>query len=248
MRVGKEGGTLNSRLFESLRAEIIGGKLLPGQRLKAGALATSYDVSLNVIREALNRLAGERLVDFAPQFGFTVRSLSADDLEDLVEQRIVFESLALRKCMERSSVEWQSEVLAAHHRLARTPMLEEGGSGELAAAWLARHDEFHSTVLKGCGSQRLYQMIRQMAEAGEMYHRALLPVVGRDREMEAEHEALTQAVMGGDTERAVTILRTHQEKTRDLMVPLLREAEAEAMVKIKAPASRSAGALAKPVA
>lgn len=224
MRASKEGTTLNSRLFEALRAEVIGGKLLPGQRLKVAALAAAHDVSLNVIREALNRLAGEKLVDFEPQQGFTVRSLSAEDLEDLVEQRVIFEGLALRRCIERSSIEWQSEVLAAHHRLDRTPLLvDQDGGKVLNPLWVARHDEFHDVMLQGCGSPRLFQMVRQMAEAAEMYHRALLPAVNSDSQMDSEHRALLDAVLAGDADRAVSILTTHVLRTRDVMLPLLRK-------------------------
>src|SRR4051812_12034189 len=83
MRMGKEGLTLNVRIFDALRTDIVTGKLLPGQRLKALSLAKYYEVSLNVIREALNRLAGEKLVEVEPQQGFAVRTLSSEDLEDL---------------------------------------------------------------------------------------------------------------------------------------------------------------------
>ncbi|MGE4056426.1 MAG: GntR family transcriptional regulator, partial [Vicinamibacterales bacterium] len=106
MRVGKDGRTLNTRVFEALRAAILNGDLLPGQRLKASSLARTYEVSLNVIREALNRLAGEKLVELEPQFGFAVRQLSAEDLDDLVRQRIILEGIALRQCLQRGSLEW----------------------------------------------------------------------------------------------------------------------------------------------
>ncbi len=237
MRVSKDGASLNSRLFEALRAEIIGGELLPGQRLKVAALATLHDVSLNVVREALNRLAGEKLVDFEPQQGFTVRSLSAEDLEDLVDQRVIFEGLALRRCIERSSIEWQSEVLAAHHRLDRTPLLvDKGATKVLNPQWVARHDEFHSVMLQGCSSPRLFQMIRQMAEAAEMYHRALLPAVNSDSQRDSEHRELLEAVLEGDADRAVRVLTTHVERTRDLMLPLLKRGAGGNTVAVAAPA------------
>lgn len=226
MRIGKDGGTLNSRLFDALRADILHGRLPPGQRLKASALATSHEVSLNVIREALNRLAGEGLVDFEPQLGFAVRRLSVEDLQDLVEQRIALESMALRRCIQRASVEWQSEVLAAHHRLSCTPMLEPGSAANLNPQWLARHEDFHSTVLIGCGSKRLYQMTRQMAEAAEIYHRALLPVADSEAEMAKEHQDLLEVILAGDADRAIEILGSHLETTRDRMLPMLRALEA----------------------
>src|SRR4051812_31013723 len=117
MRVGKNGATLNSSVFEALRADVLSGKFPPHQRLKVATLADAHGVSFNVVREALNRLAGEGLVDIEPQFGFSVRGMSSADLEDLVAQRVALEGRALRQCIERSCLDWQSQVLAAHHRL-----------------------------------------------------------------------------------------------------------------------------------
>jgi DNA-binding GntR family transcriptional regulator len=225
MQVDKNGTTLNSRVFESLRAQVLSGKLLPRQRLRVASLASAHGVSLNVIREALNRLAGQGLVEVEPKFGFSVRGVSSRDLKDLVTQRILFESIALRECIARSSAEWQSEVLAAHHRLRKTPMKLDSDATSLNPQWLARHDEFHGVMLEACGSPRLYQMIRQMAEAAELYHRALLPVLARDREMEDEHEQLLAAILAEDADDAVRILTLHLEKTRDVMLPLLNELE-----------------------
>ena len=59
MRIDKNGGTLNTRVFETLRGDILAGKHLPEERLRVAALAHAHGVSPNVIREALNRLAGE---------------------------------------------------------------------------------------------------------------------------------------------------------------------------------------------
>jgi GntR family carbon starvation induced transcriptional regulator len=227
MQIDKNGTTLNTRVFESLRSQVLSGKLLPLQRLRVASLATAHGVSLNVIREALNRLAGQGLVDVEPKFGFSVRGLSTGDLQDLVSQRIVFESIALRKCISSSCPEWQSEVLAAHHRLRKTPMKLDSDSTSLNPQWLTRHDEFHRVMLEACGSPRLYQMIRQMAEAAELYHRALLPVLARDGEMEVEHEQLLAAILSEDADDAVRILTLHLEKTRDVMLPLVGELESK---------------------
>jgi GntR family carbon starvation induced transcriptional regulator len=222
MRLVKDESTAKSSLLEVLRGDIVRGRLQPGQRLKTASLAKNHGASLTVVREALSRLAGEQLVDFEPQMGFAVRQLSVEDLCDLVDQRILFESIALRRCMASADVEWQSEVLAAHHRLARTPMLEPGKDSELSAQWIERHDEFHSVVLNACGSPRLFRTIRQMAQETQIYHRALLPVVSRDEEMEQEHAQLAEAIIEGDCDQAIHLLVLHQEKTRDVMLPLLK--------------------------
>ncbi len=227
MQVEKKGATLGSRVFERLRAEIVNGELPPGQRLSPSVLASTYEVSLNVVREALNRLAGERLIDVQPNFGFSVRSLSAEDLTDLVQQRITLESIALRNAIALSTLRWRSEVLAAHHRLHETPLTIKGTPRRLNPDWIARHDEYHSATLAACGSPRLFQIVKNLAEAAEIYHRALLPVVSRDADMESEHSDLLKHILASDADRAIKVLTAHLEKTRDVMLPLLLRSDAE---------------------
>ena len=220
----KHGGTLISRVFTDLRAQLLAGAFVPRQRLRVATLAGANGVSLNVVREALNRLAGEGLVEVEPNCGFSVRALSVDDLVDLVAQRVTLESIALRQCIQHSSPDWQASVLAAHHRLRKTPLTLDDEQKSLNPQWLARHDDFHRVMLEACGSPRLFQMVRQLADAAEMYHRALLPATGRDEEMEREHEALLAAILDEDVDLAVETLKSHLERTRDVMVPLLKNA------------------------
>ena len=218
----KGGGTLIARVFADLRAQLLRGDFVPRQRLRVATIAGAHGVSLNVVREALNRLAGEGLVDVEPNCGFSVRGLSVEDLVDLVAQRVVLESIALRQCMEHSSPDWQASVLAAHHRLRKTPLALDDEANSLNPLWISRHDEFHRVMLEACGSPRLFQMARQLADAAELYHRALLPATGRDEEMAREHEALLNAILAEDADRAVDVLKAHLERTRDVMVPLLK--------------------------
>jgi len=223
MRKTKDGRTLNAAVFERLRDDILTGKLLPGQQLKVSQLAEAHGVSLNVVREALNRLAGEQLVEIEPQYGFTVRGLSAEDLVDLFQQRIIFEGIALRQSIAKGDLEWQSQVVAAHHRLSRTPMTSPDDATKLNPQWLARHEEFNFVMMQACGSKRLLQIVRQLAEASAIYQRALLPVLSESAERETEHADLLDAILAGDADKAASVLTLHMRKTCDRMLPFLMQ-------------------------
>ncbi|WP_235837767.1 GntR family transcriptional regulator [Chitinasiproducens palmae] len=215
------GQTLNGELFGRLKESILTGELLPGQRLKVSQIAENNGVSLNVVREALNRLAGEQLVEVVPQIGFAVRGLSSDDLRDLVRQRIIFEGVALRQAIGRGDLDWQAELVAAHHKLSRTPITEPHAPDRMNPLWLARHEEFNLAMMKSCGSPRLYQIVRQLAEATAIYQRALLPCIETKAELNSEHSELLDAILRGDPDASVNILAHHLEEMRDLMLPFL---------------------------
>ncbi|MFB5080827.1 GntR family transcriptional regulator [Raoultella sp. C349492] len=221
MKTLKEGRSLNQTIYARIRELILTGQLIPGNKLKISELAHRFDVSLNVIREALNRLAGELLVEVAPQQGFSVRGLDADDLRDLTEQRILFESIALRKSIATRDVEWQARLVAANHRLVHTPQTLTEEPGKLNPGWHSRHEDFNFIMMENCGSDWLFLMIKQLAEAFSIYQRVLLPVTAEEGERNADHNELLEAILANDADRATAILTEHLNQTRDVMLSAL---------------------------
>src|SRR3954471_8867484 len=104
MSTSKASRSLTERVYGGLRADIVGGRFSPGERLRPTELAALNGVSLNVVREALNRLAGERLVQASPQQGFAVVQVSAVDLADLTDARVLVETAALRRSIEQGDL------------------------------------------------------------------------------------------------------------------------------------------------
>ena len=85
-----------------MRADILAGRFDPGARLSPRELATEFEVSLSVVREALSRLAEHGLVVATPQLGFSVVSLDVDDLVDLTKVRVLIEGAALREAVQHT--------------------------------------------------------------------------------------------------------------------------------------------------
>ena len=126
--VGANAGSapsLSVAVHDKMRTEILAGRFDPGSRLSPRELATEFDVSLSVVREALSRLAEQGLVVATPQLGFSVVSLDTEDLRDLTKVRVLIEGEALREAVEHTDVEYETSVVAAHHRLTRTPFLAD---------------------------------------------------------------------------------------------------------------------------
>jgi GntR family carbon starvation induced transcriptional regulator len=216
MTAPRDRGTLGGHVYEQIRGAILSGQLRPGQRLKVSDLATRHQVSLNVVREALNRLTGEQLVRAEPQVGFAVTDLSVEDLADLVKVRLAIETTALRWSIELGDMAWESQVVAAHYRLANTPMTADGESGLLTYDWIRAHSEFHAVVFSGCSSRRLQDITRTLSDAAELYRRWSLPLAPRD--LPGEHAEIMQATLARDGDRAVRALSAHIERTRNTIV------------------------------
>ena len=77
------------------RADIIGGRLLPGMALVENDLVSAYNASRNTIREALHRLGQEGLARYVRNKGVMVRRLDFDDVRDLFQVRRTLELQAI---------------------------------------------------------------------------------------------------------------------------------------------------------
>ncbi|KWU52246.1 GntR family transcriptional regulator [Pseudomonas sp. R11F] len=91
--------TLNLSLADQialeLRADIIGGRLLPGMALVEGDLVKGYNASRNTIREALHRLGQEGLTRYIRNKGVMVRRLEREEVRDLFVVRRTLELQAI---------------------------------------------------------------------------------------------------------------------------------------------------------
>ncbi|MFB7087877.1 GntR family transcriptional regulator [Streptomyces sp. NPDC056296] len=199
-------------VYAQIREEIFQGALGPGRRLRTVELAQRFSVSQSVIREALTRLSEQGLVVAAPQQGFSVVTVSLDDLDELTEARIEIETMVLRRAMSRGGIQWEAAVVAAHHHLAGTPPLLPDGT--MNGEWFTVHERFHQTLLEACDNGRLLSAALTLRDAATLYRRWSWPI-GHDvdRDVAGEHQRLVDAVLAKDGEAAARILAQHIDRT-----------------------------------
>lgn len=89
------GLSLADQIRVELRADIIGGRLLPGMPLVESELVNTYNASRNTIREALHGLGQEGLTHYVRYKGVVVRRLSSDEVKDLFRVRRILELQAI---------------------------------------------------------------------------------------------------------------------------------------------------------
>ncbi|MGW0043667.1 GntR family transcriptional regulator [Rhodococcus sp. NPDC003348] len=212
-------------VYEQIRADIMRGRLQPGQRLRFVELTEKYSVSQSVVREALTRLAEQGLAISLPQQGFRVVTLSLMDLDELTEARRELESLVFRRAVERGDVHWESAVVAAHHLLAATPPATP--DGEANPEWDDAHERFHRALLDGCGNSRLLEVALSLRESAALY-RHWSGHLGDDpgRDVAAEHRGLVDAALARDADLAAERLATHIERTSAALRPVADSAQA----------------------
>ena len=133
-------------LYSRLKSKVVGFDIRPGERLNEVALARELGVSRTPLREALNRLVAERLVEFRPGAGFFCRMLEPQAIFDLYEMRQVLEVTAVRLAVVRASDE---ELIALRDEFRQRGQDVTG----LTIAQAAERDEaFHIGIARASGN------------------------------------------------------------------------------------------------
>ncbi|WP_229480101.1 GntR family transcriptional regulator [Mycolicibacterium mageritense] len=215
-------------MYDALRADILSGRLAPGVKLPFNSLVDQYRCSIGAIREALQRLAEQGLVISEWQQGFRVVDVTVDDLRDLTVARCEIETLALRYAVEHGDVAWEAAAVSAHHVLQRAPMYDPDDPARFSDEWVQAHQRFHSALLAGCGNVRILSIANALRDSAELYRRWSAPLHDRDRDIEAEHRAILDAVVARDGELASDLLTAHIQRTTDKLIEGLSEEQGQA--------------------
>src|ERR1700749_2598929 len=214
------GESLAVDVYDQLRTDIFDRRFAPGERLKPAELGERFGVSISVMREALGLLAAQNLVRIERNRGFHVTTLSLDALADLTLTRKLNDGAALRRSVERGSVSWESEVRAAHHRMASEPVSRPDDPHSRNPAWATAHIAFHDKLIDACGNPVLLDICRRLSDAAERY-RAWSGAWsgGRSpvrRDIATEHRQLMEAALAHDADLAVALFEAHGDRTATL--------------------------------
>jgi GntR family transcriptional regulator, carbon starvation induced regulator len=206
-----EPKTLVESAYHALRRDIIEGRLAPGAKLRVEHLKNDYGVGAGTLREALSLLISDALVVSQGQRGFRVAPVSLDDFADITRTRVMLECEALRQSIAAGDDAWEGELIVAFHRLSKAEERLGETAGE--AEWEERNKIFHEVLIAACPSRWLKHFLSLLYQQAGRYRYLSLAFKPIPRNVHAEHEALFNAVMARDSEKATSILAEHIELT-----------------------------------
>lgn len=203
-------------VFQVIRTAIVRGELPGDMPLRQDEISTALSVSHIPVREAFRQLEAQGLVRIYPNRGAVVTKLSCKELSDVMDTRILLEVGALRLALPHIT----------EKDLARARELLELFSKEKDPIKGAELNlKLHFSLYDHCDNQTLLSLIDQMHANVDRY---ITPFFGKE-EVSAElytvdeHSQIISACESKDTELATAILRTHLQRTKNLLLksPLL---------------------------
>ncbi|WP_438752218.1 GntR family transcriptional regulator [Pararhizobium sp. O133] len=199
--------TIGDQIYHRLRSDIIFGRLEPGRKLRLEQLRGLYAVSVATLREVLLRLVSEGLIRFETQKGFEVAPISARDLREISDMRILLECHAVEASFTSGDIEWEAGVVAAHHKLSRMEEKMLAGDRSVSEIWKRYDREFHVALIAACGSQELLATHDRIFDRFLRYQ--VLLVMFRGSVAAGEHHELLDCALRRDIPRAQTLLARH---------------------------------------
>lgn len=207
---------------DRLRADILEGRVKPGEWLRQERLAQDHGVSQMPVREALKLLASEGLVEHVPYRGARVVEFTPEDVEDLYACRAFIEGMAARFAAAHIASEEIAELESLRIRMAkcRTP--------EDLAEYRELNRLFHGVIFSA--SQRSY-LVRTLAQLWAAFPTMLwsnIPRVAkrsapeRDEPDIAEHAEIVAALAAHDAGRAERAVRFHIDAAGRTLVAAMK--------------------------
>ncbi len=200
-------------IYDALRREILSCAYSPGAALFEGMLAERFGVSKSPIRDALSRLAAERLVIVEPRKGYRVAPVSIADAAELFAFRALLEPFCAQSAAENAS----DAALAALDRFR-----SYGAWGD----FVTYNREFHLTLLGLCPNKRIRDVAKELAaQFDRLVITGLSDMADRNHDaLVAEHAAIIDAVQDRDGRTAGKLIAKHIERAEKRVMKALSAA------------------------
>lgn len=202
-----DSATIGEVAYRRIRSDIVLGRLTPGRRLPLERMKATYGASVSTLRELFNRLATEGLLVAEGARGFQVSAVSSSNLREVAAMRQLLECHGLKESFQRGDLEWEGQVVAAHHKLATMEKRMAAGDDSLAQTWRQYDWAFHFALISACGSGVLLETYAAICDKYLRYQ--MIAALFRGELAADEHQVLLECALARDWQRAQQTLTTH---------------------------------------
>jgi DNA-binding GntR family transcriptional regulator len=196
-----------ARAYHHIKARLLEGAYGEGELLSEGAIAQELGISRTPVREAMLQLQAERLLTLYPKRGALVRPVSAREVAELFETRLLVELHCLRAAAAdpglpaalRAEISRQGELLSVDDR----------------TAFAAADREFHRVWVAAAGNRLLLELYDGLRDRQQRVIATLIAFdATQPRQLLDEHATILAALEAGDPEWALSALERHLQSTR----------------------------------
>lgn len=202
--IARSGNSFSDQVERALRQQILRGVHPPGGRLNEVEIAADLGVSRGPVREAMQRLARDGLVELQAHRGAFVRKLDQREVRDLFEVRMALERTVARLAADRASDEHRAQLAALRDG---TPAAREAPADPDVRFQGER--DVHALLAAAAGNPTLAGHVSLVNQELQLLRTQSGGIPARADHATAEHDELVDAVLAGDGDRAAAAMETH---------------------------------------
>ena len=206
---------LAATAYDRIRRDLLFGDLATAPRLAEQELARRYRMSRTPVREALQRLALAGFLAFGPGGGYFPHKVSARDVREIYELRILLEPLAARLAVEHMTPEQQLALTGlTHSGLLAVQSKKPSELPKLNA-------EFHSILATASGNATLARVLSAITDRLAAHHIFATGDDARQSHLITGHGEIVAALSAKNADAAAAAVASHLEYARDVLVASL---------------------------
>ncbi len=197
---------LRDVVFNTLRDEILYGRLKPGERLMEISISERLGVSRTPVREAIRRLEQEGLVDMYPRRGAQVSGVTEKSLADVLEARKTLETFTVNASCSRITKGQLESLKEANDAFKEATLSKD-------VAKIAEADErFHQIIIEAAGNEKIAETLNNLKEQLFRYRYEYIREAKDYSHLVEDHKMLISAIEAAKSDLAVEIIKLHIEQ------------------------------------
>ncbi|MGA7810918.1 GntR family transcriptional regulator [Bradyrhizobium sp.] len=195
--------SLRDQAYEAIKHDIITCALRPGEYINESLLSERLRFGRTPVHQAIDQLKLQGLVDIIPRKGIIVRPVNLAEIMQVAEVRMINEMECARLAAVRAT---KSDIAAMRDILANA---DEARSTRDIEALMMLDRDFHGMLAQAAKNPVLSELLRTLHERSLRVWFISLNDAEHLKKVQREHEAIVDALVAGDADRAAAAMREH---------------------------------------
>lgn len=217
--------TLVESAYNNIKADIASSYLAPDEKINLKLLSSRYQVSETPIKQALNRLVSEGLVVTIPRKGMKVRRITAKEVEDSFDIRLMMDTFFVDSIIDAvcSDPALQSRMQEVIHK--QIALIRQTTTAVDYDTVYRLDYHFHELYISASRNEKaleVYQLLNPHVYSVYIYSRQ-----SHERTLDGalEHQAILDAILEKNEKKVRDNIYSHIENAKNSVCPILRRIE-----------------------
>lgn len=206
--------TLTDRIYHDIKDDITSKAFQPGEKLNIKELARKYQVSDTPVKQALQKLAEEKMVVNTPNKGMSVRAMTPHEMQDIFDMRLMMDTFFIKDIVTTLNYNTILRQQLINNLEAQKAFIENDDSNHKPEEFFELDLEFHTLYLAASGNQKAVDVLRDLQPFTYASGTYVSQPRYRDMECVAEHQAIIDAALASDLDALTAAVTAHLNNSR----------------------------------